>query len=264
MTTEYNKPCTTTATGTEIPVVHEPETKSNGLLLGAAVLALGALAVAGGAALMGDDNYDRVAAYDDDAVVTAEAVSGDYDADDAYADAEYVDLDENETVYTADLDDADMDDVADMMDDSAVIGDNDIEAALNDETDYAEATVYAAQDDEADTTIEYETDHDAEPKTAVMGAVEMHPAKINDTVGEILQADGQPSIQSDEDIIVMDDTVNEDVFRAADDDGMVADNAIVVPGSNGTLTTVTCPAGTTAQTDMTCEITGDYVADLND
>ncbi|MEM7729988.1 MAG: hypothetical protein AAF311_12060 [Pseudomonadota bacterium] len=95
-------------------------------------------------------------------------------------------------------------------------------------------------------------------------AAEMHPAKVNDTVGEILQADGEPSMQSDEDIIVMDDTVNEDVFRAADDDGMVADNAIVVPGSNGTLSTVTCPPGTTAQTDMTCMITGEYKPDLTD
>lgn len=103
-----------------------------------------------------------------------------------------------------------------------------------------------------------------ETETEVRGAVEMNPAKVNDTVGEILQADGEPSIQSDEDIIVMDDTVNEDVFRSADDDSMIADNAIVVPGSNGTLTTITCPAGTTAQADMTCLITGDYQPDLKD
>ncbi|WP_298913536.1 hypothetical protein [uncultured Algimonas sp.] len=90
----------------------------------------------------------------------------------------------------------------------------------------------------------------------------MHPSKVNDTVGEILQADGEPSMQSDDDIIVMDDTVDEAIFRAADDDGMIADNAIVVPGSNDTLSTVTCPAGTTAQPDMTCMITGDYTPDL--
>lgn len=103
-----------------------------------------------------------------------------------------------------------------------------------------------------------------QPETEVRGAVEMNDVKINDTVGEILQADGEPSIQSDEDIIVMDDTVNENAFRAADDDGMVADNAIVVPGSNGTLSTVTCPAGTTAQADMTCLITGDYKPDITE
>lgn len=103
-----------------------------------------------------------------------------------------------------------------------------------------------------------------ETETEVMGAVEMNPVKINDTVGEILQADGEPSIQADEDIIVMDDTVNEDVFRSVDDDGMVADNAIVVPGTNGAITTITCPAGTTAQTDMTCLITGDYQPELID
>ena len=85
-----------------------------------------------------------------------------------------------------------------------------------------------------------------------------------DTVGEILQADGEPSIQSDEDIIVMDDTVNENAFRATDDDGMVADNAIVVPGSNGTVSTITCPAGTTAQADMTCLITGDYEPEITE
>lgn len=103
-----------------------------------------------------------------------------------------------------------------------------------------------------------------ETENEVMGTTEMHPSKVNDTIGEILQADGEPSIQSDGEIIVEDYTIEEDAFRAADDDGMVADNAIVVPGSGGTLTTVTCPAGTTAQTDMTCLITGDYTPDLID
>ena len=105
---------------------------------------------------------------------------------------------------------------------------------------------------------------EAETQTEVRGAVEMNSVKMNDTVGEVLQADGEPSIQSDEDIIVMDDTVNENAFRAADDDGMVADNAIVVPGSNDTVSTVTCPAGTTAQADMTCLITGDYEPEITD
>lgn len=93
---------------------------------------------------------------------------------------------------------------------------------------------------------------------------DMHPSKVNDTVGEILQADGEPSVQSDDDIIVEDYTIEDDEFRAADDDGMIADNAIVVPGSEGTITTVTCPAGTTAQPDMTCMITGEYEPDLDE
>ncbi|GHA98893.1 hypothetical protein GCM10009069_22310 [Algimonas arctica] len=93
---------------------------------------------------------------------------------------------------------------------------------------------------------------------------DMHPSKVNDTVGEILQADGEPSIQSDDDIIVEDYTIEDEEFRAADDDGMIADNAIVVPGSAGTITTVTCPAGTTAQPDMTCMITGEYEPDLDE
>jgi hypothetical protein len=93
---------------------------------------------------------------------------------------------------------------------------------------------------------------------------DMHPSKVKETVGEILQADGEPSVQSDDDIIVEDYTIEDDEFRAADDDGMIADNAIVVPGSEGTITTVTCPAGSTAQPDMTCMITGDYEPDLDE
>ncbi len=109
-------------------------------------------------------------------------------------------------------------------------------------------------------TVVLKTDVNGE----VMGSVEtMDPSKVNDTVGEILQADGEPSIQDDQDIIVEDYTIEEDAFRAADDDGMIADNAIVVPGSAGTITTVTCPAGTTAQVDMTCLITGDYTPNLD-
>ena len=60
----------------------------------------------------------------------------------------------------------------------------------------------------------------------------MHPSKINDTVGEYLQDDAEG---------------NRDRSRA-----------IAVPGSNNTITTVTCPVGTTAQTNGTCLITGDY------
>jgi len=121
-----------------------------------------------------------------------------------------------------------------------------------------------------------EKKHDAEMKKAEatmtmanetrpdMASAEMDPSKVNDTAGEILQADGEPSMQSDDDIIVEDYTIEDEDFRAADDDGMIADNAIVVPGSAGTLTTVTCPAGTTAQVDMTCMITGDYSPDLDE
>ncbi|MGB3456804.1 MAG: hypothetical protein WBG08_11720 [Litorimonas sp.] len=273
MTTYKTQTESYATTGADIPVVHEENNRS-GLLAGAAVLTLGALAVVAGAALLGDDDdYDQVAAYDENAAF----VSADLDDEDAYilsdddtdADAAYV----TDTTYVTDADDspyvgtmemdADADETvmtAETDGDDDMIAETDIEVAMNDDADY-NATVYAGADQ---TRIEYSTTPDAEPKTAVMGALETTHPKYNDTVGEILQADGEPSIQSDEDIIVMDDTVNEDVFRAADDDGMVADNAIVVPGSNGTLTTVTCPAGTTAQTDMTCEITGEYKPDLED
>ena len=96
-------------------------------------------------------------------------------------------------------------------------------------------------------------------RTDVAGSVKtMHPSKVNDTVGEILQADGEPSIQSDQEIIVDRGQMTETEFRRIDDDGMIRDNAIVVPGSGDTLSTVTCPAGTEAQLDMTCLITGDW------
>ncbi len=110
---------------------------------------------------------------------------------------------------------------------------------------------------EAATTMTMNTD--------VMNAeARMDPSKVNDTVGEVLQADGQPSIQSDDEIIVAgEDTIEDDAFRAEDDDGRIADNAIVVPGSADTITTVSCPAGTEAQVDMTCLITGDYEANLD-
>ena len=103
------------------------------------------------------------------------------------------------------------------------------------------------------------------PKNQVMSATETRDVpfeKINDTVGEILQADGETSIQSDGDVVMADGhTVDADILRAADN-GSTLDNAIAVPGSNNTVTTVMCPAGTTAQVDMTCLITGDYDAEL--
>jgi hypothetical protein len=91
---------------------------------------------------------------------------------------------------------------------------------------------------------------------------EMAPEKVNNTVGEVLQADGEPSIQSDDDVVMADGhTVDEDVVKAAGE-ASLADNAIVVPGSADTVTTVSCPVGTTAQADMTCLITGEYDAEL--
>ena len=91
---------------------------------------------------------------------------------------------------------------------------------------------------------------------------EMAPVKVNDTVGEILQADGEPSIQSDDDVVMADGhTVDKDVVKAAGE-ATLADNAIVVPGSADTVTTVNCPVGTTAHPDMTCLISGDYDAEL--
>ena len=110
------------------------------------------------------------------------------------------------------------------------------------------------------TVTEMETDME------VMGASEtmMHPSKVNDTVGEVLQADGEPSIQADQEIIVDRGQMTDAEFRALDDDGMIADNAIAVPGSNGTVSTVTCPAGTEAQTNGTCLVTGNWIPTTDD
>lgn len=95
-----------------------------------------------------------------------------------------------------------------------------------------------------------------ENRTEVMGAID--EARINDTTGEILQADGDIIAQADQEIIVDTTEMTETEFRVSDDDGQIEDNAIVVPGSNETITTVTCPAGTEAQTNMTCLVTGDF------
>ena len=96
-------------------------------------------------------------------------------------------------------------------------------------------------------------------RTDVAGSVQtMHPSKVNATVGEVLQADGEPSIQSDQEIIVDTTQMTDTEFRMKDDDGMIRDNAIAVPGSNNTVTTVTCPAGTEAQTNGTCLVTGNW------
>lgn len=114
--------------------------------------------------------------------------------------------------------------------------------------DKAEMITQMETQTQSKTTIETRTD--------VMGA--MDDARLNDTVGEILQSDGEIIDDADQEIIVDMTEMTESEFRTEDDDGMVRDNAIVVPGSAGTITTVTCPAGTEAQTNMTCLITGDF------
>lgn len=83
--------------------------------------------------------------------------------------------------------------------------------------------------------------------------------KKNDTVGEILQADGQADTQSDYELLTHDgDMLTKTEAIVMDSDKRIADNAIVVPSSTGAITTVNCPIGTTAQPDMTCHVTGNY------
>jgi hypothetical protein len=82
-------------------------------------------------------------------------------------------------------------------------------------------------------------------------------ATIEDPIGKILQADGQP--ESDFELLTHDgDMITKSMARALDSDNNIRNNAIVVPSSSGDLTTVSCPIGTTAQVDMTCLVTGNF------
>lgn len=93
--------------------------------------------------------------------------------------------------------------------------------------------------------------------TTVQGAEAM---KVNDTVGEILQADGDADPEADRKLLMANgEQMAKSTLIAKESDNSIANNAIVVPtvGSN-VLTTVSCPVGTTAQPDMTCHVTGNY------
>lgn len=94
--------------------------------------------------------------------------------------------------------------------------------------------------------------------TATYKGAEM--MKRNDTVGEILQADGDADPEADRKLLMSNgNQMKKSVLIAKEMDNRAANNAIVVPTVNSNvLTTVSCPVGTTAQPDMTCHITGDY------
>ena len=97
------------------------------------------------------------------------------------------------------------------------------------------------------------------PKMDVMGVTTTANTLKNDTIGEVLQADGQPDTQKDYELLTHDgDMLTKSEALAMDSDSKIANNAIVVPSSSGALTTVNCPIGTTAQPDMTCHVTGNY------
>ena len=93
--------------------------------------------------------------------------------------------------------------------------------------------------------------------TSVQGAEAM---KVNDTIGEILQADGDADPEADRKLLMADGKqMKKSTLIMKESDNSAANNAIVVPtvGTN-ILTTVACPVGTTAQPNMTCLVTGDY------
>lgn len=79
------------------------------------------------------------------------------------------------------------------------------------------------------------------------------------SVGTVLQEGTIATIPSDKDVMMYDgDLKMKSKVKAMDSDKMIKNNTIIVPSNTKALTTVTCPAGTTAQADMTCMITGDY------
>jgi len=84
--------------------------------------------------------------------------------------------------------------------------------------------------------------------------------KRNDTIGEILQADGDAYPEADRKLLMSNgDQMKKSVLIAKETDKRAANNAIVVPTvDSNALTTVSCPVGTTAQPDMTCHVTGNY------
>lgn len=93
--------------------------------------------------------------------------------------------------------------------------------------------------------------------TSLKGAEAM---KVNDTIGEIIQADGDADPEADRKLLMASGKqVAKSRLIAKESDNKASNNAIVVPtvGTN-VLTTVACPVGTTAQPDMTCLVTGDY------
>ena len=96
--------------------------------------------------------------------------------------------------------------------------------------------------------------------TSATSVTDAEAMKINDTIGEVLQADGDADPEADRKLLMSNgDQMTKAKLKMMDSDNIAANNAIVVPtiGSN-VLTTVACPVGTTAQPDMTCHVTGNY------
>jgi hypothetical protein len=85
--------------------------------------------------------------------------------------------------------------------------------------------------------------------------------KRNDTIGEIIQADGDADPEADRKLLMASGKqMKKSTLAMKESDGTVMNNAIVVPTvGTDVLTTVSCPVGTTAQVDMTCLVTGNFV-----
>jgi len=105
--------------------------------------------------------------------------------------------------------------------------------------------------------MESKSTYNKDMKSETWNTDQMEASKVNDTAGEILQADGEPSIQSDREYVTYDgDQKVHGINPAAHSE--ISKEAVVVPGSNNSLTTVSCPEGTVAQADMTCMIKGQF------
>ena len=100
--------------------------------------------------------------------------------------------------------------------------------------------------------------------TEAMENTEVRGAVLRDeTTGEILQSNetNVPRMSGDDKLLMSEGDIKDPATIDMQENPSTAkDNAIVVPTEENPnlATTVTCPAGTTAQADMTCHVTGDY------
>tara|TARA_R110002020_G_scaffold47304_5_gene134637 strand:+ start:406 stop:963 length:558 start_codon:yes stop_codon:yes gene_type:complete len=111
------------------------------------------------------------------------------------------------------------------------------------------------------------SDHVTSDKSMEMENTEVRGAVLeNKSTGEILQSNetNVSRISGDDKLLMSEGDVKEPAaINMQENPSTAKDNAIVVPTEDNPnlATTVTCPAGTTAQPDMTCHVTGDYEPD---
>lgn len=103
-----------------------------------------------------------------------------------------------------------------------------------------------------------------EVKTEVRMDMDDASMTEEDRIGKVLQTKTTTADDAPNKAVLMYDEDAKDKARvkAIDSDHNVKDNAIVVPTLDAeSITTVACPIGTTAQTNGTCLITGNFELD---